>query len=843
MARATRHVEPREKQAKAMAPERPSLTDCVFLSPPGGMERATRSARPACAPATRRRLRVQALFVLCVLGASACPSVVSPALVATTASPFAASVRAPVDVARLHVLMINGGGRPAQNYQSHLLHVQELLALLRQAGVQADQISIFNADGSDPAADLAVRQVQPEEDFWLLRGTHLEGPLRTHITYANSEVAGARLEAATRANITAWFGAARERLRPGDTLLLYVTDHGTKGPKGQGDSRITLWGDRETLAVSELRPLLAQLDPGVRVVALMSQCFSGGFADLMSAHLTGGQPRGDVCGYFSSTADRPAYGCYPESLGPENIGHSFDFLQALRDGLGFPDAQAAVLVADRTPDVPLTSGDVYLADLVRRAAEAAGQPLIPYVDQLLDEAWRDKGASEPQILLVDRIGQAFGIFSPRSLAELEDEATHLSQTREQFTRYSNAWRATRGSLAEANLTRFLAARPDWARLVNLAVLAKLDPAAQRALTAELLSALASWTRADRETHARLALLREKSEVAAALTYRMEVRLAVVLRMRTILTDVAGQVYLATRATPAERAAYDALRGCEDLTLNTGAPLPGRTTLAQRQPFPRFEEDLRVAEQILPGWMGIRFTPLARAKRVELGLAEGAASVATVYPGSPAEAAGFEVGDIVIGPPHAPFTEPNQIREWTMLSRIDEPAPLEVLRGSERIEVTLIPKPFPRKWPALPGPPEVASAAPPLTVTAFRGQLPATLADGTRRLLFFWATWCAPCKASLPELLAYETATHTPVIAITDEPAQQLTAFFQRLAAPFPKMVAIDELRRTFLAYGLSGTPTFVLVDGRGIVRSYSVGYDLRKGLGIHGWIWRERPPA
>src|SRR5215475_13017511 len=50
-------------------------------------------------------------------------------------SPVPALARpAHADMARLHVLMINGGGSPAQNYQSHLLHVRQLLALLLQAG-------------------------------------------------------------------------------------------------------------------------------------------------------------------------------------------------------------------------------------------------------------------------------------------------------------------------------------------------------------------------------------------------------------------------------------------------------------------------------------------------------------------------------------------------------------------------------------------------------------------------------------------------------------------------------------------------------------------------------------
>ena len=66
--------------------------------------------------------------------------------------------------------------------------------------------------------------------------------------------------------------------------------------------------------------------------------------------------------------------------------------------------------------------------------------------------------------------------------------------------------------------------------------------------------------------------------------------------------------------------------------------------------------------------------------------------------------------------------------------------------------------------------------------------------------------------------------------------------FGKFDKPFPERVATDELRRSFLAYGVSGTPTFVLVDGEGVVRSYSVAYSPAKGLGVDGWTSSGRPP-
>jgi hypothetical protein len=50
-------------------------------------------------------------------------------------------------------------------------------------------------------------------------------------------------------------------------------------------------------------------------------------------------PAGNTCGYFSTTAERPAYGCYPEVRDLDNLGHSFDFLQELGQAGSFRNAQ------------------------------------------------------------------------------------------------------------------------------------------------------------------------------------------------------------------------------------------------------------------------------------------------------------------------------------------------------------------------------------------------------------------------------------------------------------------------------------------------------------------------
>jgi hypothetical protein len=403
-------------------------------------------------------------------------------------------------------------------------------------------------------------------------------------------------------------------------------------------------------------------------------------------------------------------------------------------------------------------------------------------------AWRRKGAWEPEIRLLDAVGQSFGVFSPRSLGELQEQALRLPQVGDQLDTHAKAWKAALGDANRANLDRFLSKQPAWAEPVSERALRE-GGASARELAGSFLYDLGEHTRGDSWMEGRLGTLHGKADMARTLAYRMEVRLGVVLRMRTILATIAGREYLSGRGTASERTAYQALVDCESLSLPLASPVPGMRP-ALRPAFPAFEDDLAAAREVLPAWLGIRFGEVSAPVRKARELTRGAASVTAVYPDSPASEADLQVGDVILGPPEAPFSDPRQIREWTMLASVDKPASLAVLRGDERLELVIVPKPYPMKWPELPGPPRVANAAP----------------AG------------APCSSRRTGACCRPT--------------------FEK---PFPERVATDELRRSFLAYGVSGTPTFVLVDGEGVIRSYSVGYSPAKSLGIEGWTWSGTP--
>lgn len=723
-----------------------------------------------------------------------------------------------VDPAHVFALLINGGGNPDSNYSSHVRHLERMLATLDAAGVPRAHVSVFASDGSNPADDVASRSAEPESFGWL-EDTRLGERLRPPLELSSTTLPNVTVAPATRAQLDRWFARARGSLHAGDTLLVYVTDHGEDDAKGPDGNRIVLWGAHEGLSVRELRAWLGRLHPGVRVVSVMSQCFSGGFAGLSA-----GEPR--ACGYFSSTWDRPAYGCYPESNSGSEEGHSFELLAALAaTGGDLAAAHREVLTRDRTPDVPLRSSDAFLEATL--AAAAGRADLNAFADAQLALAFADRGRWEPELRLLDRLGQSFGMASARSLAAITADSNRLAAVSKQLEDTATLWQESISDTSEGLLRRFLAARGDWA--VRLAPLMRRGPRGEderHAILAELLAAYVPWAEADRGAGARLIALRARRALAEEAGYRLEVRRAALLRMRAVLIGIAARTYLAAHRDPRAEATLQTLTSCEDVRL----PLPPHAPAAALAAYPTVEDDTQLSRTALPAWMGIEFRAVSPARRAREALTDGAAQVMAVRPRSPAERAGLRAGDVVLGPPDAPFVETNEVRTWTRLLTVGKPAPLVLLRGSARVTTTLLPEPFPVDLPLLSGPPRRGSAAPALVGTSFRGEMPGRLDDGKTRVLFFWATFCAPCKASVPSLLAYARAHDATIVAVTDEAPETLQGFFQRYRAPFPEAVVSDVERRTLSAYGVSGTPTFVLVDGTGKVRSYAVGYDATAGL-------------
>ncbi len=110
-------------------------------------------------------------------------------------------------------------------------------------------------------------------------------------------------------------------------------------------------------------------------------------------------------------------------------------------------------------------------------------------------------------------------------------------------------------------------------------------------------------------------------------------------------------------------------------------------------------------------------------------------------------------------------------------------------------------------------------APPLVLSEFTGKDlfdDETLRDGEVKLVNFWASWCAPCRAEHPNLekLSQEGI---PIYGINYKDTQENAgSFLADLGDPY-QAIGRDENGRTGLDWGVYGVPETYVIDGEGTI--------------------------
>ena len=90
---------------------------------------------------------------------------------------------------------------------------------------------------------------------------------------------------------------------------------------------------------------------------------------------------------------------------------------------------------------------------------------------------------------------------------------------------------------------------------------------------------------------------------------------------------------------------------------------------------------------------------------------------------------------------------------------------------------------------------------------------------------FWATWCPPCRKSIPHLTQLQSEfgpNGLTIIGITDEDTSDVEPFVSRMGSKMEYVVAIDNRRKTNRAWmqaaGLKGIPSAFIVDRSGVIQ-------------------------
>ena len=99
--------------------------------------------------------------------------------------------------------------------------------------------------------------------------------------------------------------------------------------------------------------------------------------------------------------------------------------------------------------------------------------------------------------------------------------------------------------------------------------------------------------------------------------------------------------------------------------------------------------------------------------------------------------------------------------------------------------------------------------------------------GKTLLIDFWATWCAPCRESIPHLVHLHKTYRGQgfeVVGLSMDKGDPKTVeqFVRSLDIPYPIAIAPDEIAR---AYGVNGLPTTILIDKEGKIREMIVGFN------------------
>jgi thiol-disulfide isomerase/thioredoxin len=223
------------------------------------------------------------------------------------------------------------------------------------------------------------------------------------------------------------------------------------------------------------------------------------------------------------------------------------------------------------------------------------------------------------------------------------------------------------------------------------------------------------------------------------------------------------------------------------------------------------------------WLGVTFKKTTYEGHLAL-------DVKGVHPGSGCFTAGVVAGDKIVGVAGSPLTDMSQLTSIIGKSKAGQSMKIEVERAGKKI---------PMNVKLTERPDDISS----LTGSAIGSKMAEFgknfYQNGDKRkakpkatLLDFWATWCGPCRQTLPILERFYAklgGQGLEVIGIADEDLNTLNAFYERQhRSPYP--LYRDATKELWRRYGIRSVPTLMLLDGEGYIKGVWSGVPNEKAL-------------
>ncbi|MGM8363895.1 redoxin domain-containing protein [Virgibacillus sp. W0181] len=122
--------------------------------------------------------------------------------------------------------------------------------------------------------------------------------------------------------------------------------------------------------------------------------------------------------------------------------------------------------------------------------------------------------------------------------------------------------------------------------------------------------------------------------------------------------------------------------------------------------------------------------------------------------------------------------------------------------------------------------EQGNLAPDFELTTLDGET-VKLSDfrGERVMLNFWATWCPPCRAEMPDMQKFHENTDVEILAVnlleTESGVDKVPEFIEEFGVTF--RILLDEDSSVANRYEIQPIPTTFMIDSEGKIQNTTLG--------------------